>query len=704
MNISFRLLIPYLLLCQTLVAAADPLLQHRDRLAICGDAAVSNLGYSAFIEEYLLTCQPVEIADIAEFGSSVGTAREFCGRINTDLAPFKPTIVLTNFGANEVPDKPLDDEAAGAWRRTQTDLVDALKKQGVRTIILGSPKCFDPTSDPRNPERIAIRNKNSTAIADIDRDVAVKEGIIYADVFGTTMAAMTKARSLYGGVYVFDGGRRGDPSSIVVAYAYLKALGCTGDIGSLTVTDFPTNRARSSRGQWITYVDHTFSAESTLFPFWWYRGRIPSPSILKCIPFDDELNRYILTVKNLPSTHAKITWGRENRDFTAGQLAAGINLPKEFAVTPFDDLFENVTNCLFDQQQLNQTSADHAKDVAPWNSLLRSTISSLIHVEKHSQRQLVNIQPLAEAEKQPPGPIPVILDTDLDSDVDDVGALALLNDFMDQGEAKLIACVHNTTNIQQSSCATIQAINAWYGHPSIPIGQSGNHATTSILLPAPADGYQKVPGPCNSNYTLQVHKRFNPDFPNDDKMPTGVDIYRKALAAASDGTVVICSVGTMENIQDLLLSQPDSVSDFSGLDLVRKKVRQLVIMANTLPQDHYILGKWPTKIVWTTYVGSNIGSGSSLLSTPENNPVRVAYDFFGVLHTGRQSWDLTAAWLAVRGAGDVWDIVPGRPQYINDITHSPTAVYPDECEVTVRMPYPDVSKLIGAELARPPKL
>jgi hypothetical protein len=64
---------------------------------------------------------------------------------------------------------------------------------------------------------------------------------------------------------------------------------------------------------------------------------------------------------------------------------------------------------------------------------------------------------------------------------------------------------------------------------------------------------------------------------------------------------------------------------------------------------------------------------------------------------------LTAAWLAVRGPDDVFDVVAGRPQYINDITKSPAGPYPNECEVTVKMPYPDVSKLIGGELARPPK-
>jgi len=282
---------------------------------------------------------------------------------------------------------------------------------------------------------------------------------------------------------------------------------------------------------------------------------------------------------------------------------------------------------------------------------------------------------------------------------------------MDQGECKLIACVHNTINSDQSSCATIQAINTWYGHPSIPIGQSyGEKAPanmTSKLTPAPPDGYHTV-NVCGSGYTKTVRQKFDPTFPDDDKMPAGVDVYRKALAAADDHSVVICSVGTMENIQDLIQSQPDSVSDLNGLDLVRKKVRELVIMANTQPADHYLLSKWPTKITWTTYVGSYTGAGQALVNTPENNPVRVAYQYFGtpqdnaLLH-GRQCWDLTAAWLAVRGPEGVFDVVTGRPGFVNDITKSDSTFRPNECEVTIKIPYEDVSKLISDELIRPPK-
>jgi hypothetical protein len=223
-----------------------------------------------------------------------------------------------------------------------------------------------------------------------------------------------------------------------------------------------------------------------------------------------------------------------------------------------------------------------------------------------------------------------------------------------------------------------------------------------VLSPAPADGYHTVPGAFLSSYTLQLRHKFAPNFPSDDKMPAGVDVYRKALASAADGSVVICSIGSMQNIQDLLLSQPDSVSSLSGLDLVRKKVRQLIIMFNTVRQDRYLLSKWPTRIIWSTDIGNYIYPGKSLIKTPENNPVRIAYHLFGA-DGGRQGWDLTAAWLAVRGTGNVYDVIAGRQPFLDEITHTPPGPHPNDLTATVKMPGADTLKLFNDELARPPK-
>ena len=55
----------------------------------------------------------------------------------------------------------------------------------------------------------------------------------------------------------------------------------------------------------------------------------------------------------------------------------------------------------------------------------------------------------------------LIIDTDMSTDCDDVGAVCMANALMDAGEVDLLAVVHNT-GLEQGVGA-VSAINAWYG-------------------------------------------------------------------------------------------------------------------------------------------------------------------------------------------------------------------------------------------------
>jgi hypothetical protein len=680
---------------------ADTVLRPNDRVAICGDIYTACLGYSIYLEDYLLMCQPAPDLNVASFGWGAGDPAGFLAQMNTTLLPYKPTVVLLDFNGGD------PNTRGGA----ETALVEALKKAGVRTIVIGSPECLDASLAQADAHNAGLK-----ALADIDRDVAAKAGVLYADVFGDTLAAMKKLKAQNGDSFLFDTNVPWTPTTsqtITIAYAFLKALGCDGNIGTLTV-DFTAGKAEGTPGQKIiSFQDGKLTVESTRYPF--CLGAIPESAtpfdpLIGFIPFNEDLNRYTLIIKNLPTTQTKLYWSDEQRDFSSADLARGVNLPAVMGDRPFGGRAQFLNGPVLDQRQLEGTlgaallqgkpdpQADAKKDAA--FQIARSKIIPFQHT--------FQIVPLAPVEKPPPpGPIPVTIDTDMASDVDDAGAVALLNNFMDQGEANLIACATNAGN--GNSGAVVQAINTWYGHPSIPIGSYHGEAgpatkMTSVLLPAPPEGYHGEGRKDGSLYTIAVHQRFCPNFPTGDKLPAGVDVYRKALAAAADGTVVMVSVGIMENFQDLIQSQPDSVSDLNGVDLVRKKVRELVIMANPMAQDIYFLSKWPTKILWTTDVGTLIGTGQSLIPTPENNPVRFAYEHYGTpaqnaLKGGRGSWDLTASWLAIRGPGDLFDVLPGAPPFITGAGRT----QPDQGTVTIKMPYGNVSKIIDAELGRPPK-
>ena len=62
----------------------------------------------------------------------------------------------------------------------------------------------------------------------------------------------------------------------------------------------------------------------------------------------------------------------------------------------------------------------------------------------------------------------LIIDTDMSSDCDDVGAVCLAHALMDAGEADLLAVVHNTGLLE--GVGAVSALNAWYGRDSLPVG------------------------------------------------------------------------------------------------------------------------------------------------------------------------------------------------------------------------------------------
>jgi len=339
-------------------ARADFLVQPNDVVGIGGDSITAQHLYTAFMEDYLLMCQPTQGQSIVQFGWSGEQAPGFLARLNTDVFPFKPTVMTTCYGMNDGHYGPLTDDVANTYRKAQTDIIEALKKNGVRAIVLGSSKCVDSQTYHSNPALAVIYNKTLGSLADIDKEIAAKEGVVYADVYGDTLDAMQKAKAKFGEDYVFagaDGVHPGPNGHLVMAYAFLKALGCDGNIGTITV-DYGAKQATATPGQEIvSYNDGTVDVKSTRYPFC-FSGTIDSKdpgttaAVSTCLPFNDDLNRYILVVKGLTTAKAKITWGTTTKEFSAADLAKGINLASEFLVNPFVVQFQKVDTAVKNQQ------------------------------------------------------------------------------------------------------------------------------------------------------------------------------------------------------------------------------------------------------------------------------------------------------------------------------------------------------------------
>ncbi len=167
----------------------------------------------------------------------------------------------------------------------------------------------------------------------------------------------------------------------------------------------------------------------------------------------------------------------------------------------------------------------------------------------------------------PERPVRVILDTDLASDCDDAGAVAVLHALADRGEADILAMGVSAGN--RHSVLVLDAFNTWYGRPDIPIGT------------VKASGVS-----AGSRYTEEIageYPRCHDHWEDADDAPDVMDIYRKTLASEPDiddenPGVVMVSIGYMTNFRDLLQSGPCEHSDLPGDELVANKVRLWVCM------------------------------------------------------------------------------------------------------------------------------
>ena len=198
-------------------------------------------------------------------------------------------------------------------------------------------------------------NKTLAAERDIAREVAQSEGVVFADVYDPMIDVMTKAKAKYGKGYDLAGGDGVHPNRnghLVMAYAFLKALGCSGDIGTITV-DLKANRAEATAGHKVLACrDGTIELESSRYPFC-FDGDPAQPSsttgVLEFFPFNKDLNRLMLVVKQ-PAGRCKVTWGAASKEFSAEQLSAGVNLAAEFLDNPFSKSFKQVEDAIRRQQ------------------------------------------------------------------------------------------------------------------------------------------------------------------------------------------------------------------------------------------------------------------------------------------------------------------------------------------------------------------
>jgi len=274
----------------------------------------------------------------------------------------------------------------------------------------------------------------------------------------------------------------------------------------------------------------------------------------------------------------------------------------------------------------------------------------------------------ASSQAQKTKPIPVIFDSDMGPDYDDVGAITLLHAFADSGYINILATVASTK--YEGVAAVFNVLNTYFNRPGLIIGvpkgkalglKDSQHWTDTLLL----------------KYPHRIKKNA--------EVLSATEVYRKSLASQPDRSVTIITVGFLTNLADLLQSAPDKYSKLSGKELVRKKVKQLVCMAGSFPagnewnvrmdarSSEIVFDNWETPILFSgVEIGFTIKTGLPLISNNDikNSPVKDVYRISIPISlqdsAGRMSWDQTAVLIAVKGYKPWWNIQTGKIKVAED--------------------------------------
>lgn len=230
----------------------------------------------------------------------------------------------------------------------------------------------------------------------------------------------------------------------------------------------------------------------------------------------------------------------------------------------------------------------------------------------------------------------IILDTDIGTDSDDIGAVSILCNLARQGKINLLAVTSCSSTLEP--VYTIDLIAEQYG-VSVPVGKCD--------VPFADD-------PEHGDYARKICAKYTSRL-----VGTPIDnatrVLRKALLC---GNVTLVTIGPLNNIANLLHSGADDISPLNGVELVRQNVTEMYVMGGTFTNDW---AEWNVKedIPSSVAVFGNVTCPMTVIPWEVGVRVRTATNFLNgadcpmklgyyVHNNGqpRESWDPITAYCA----------------------------------------------------------
>jgi len=310
--------------------AADFTLRDGDTVVFLGDSITAARTYGKLIENYTLLRYPDRKVRFYNAGIGGDTAAGGLKRLERDVFSRGATVLTVAYGVNDIGwGLKADAEHKRRFLEAISGILAECRKRDVRVVICTTPIT---AQDPDHAETGFLQKMCDEAL-DLARSageqaIDVQRGMREVQRRILKVNESIKDKSKHVSLHAADGTHLNELGQLAMAFVMLKGLGAPAEVSSATIdaADLSVPEAagckisdlkRDGESLAFTRLDAGLPLNNGLF----YALNFGY------VPVGDQLNRYRLTVKNLPGARYSLTVdGRGVATYTARQWGAGVNI------------------------------------------------------------------------------------------------------------------------------------------------------------------------------------------------------------------------------------------------------------------------------------------------------------------------------------------------------------------------------------------
>ncbi len=314
----------------TLSAQAEFAIRDGDTVVFLGDSITAARQYSKIIEDYTLLRFPKRHVRFINAGKGGETAKGSLERLDEAVFAQGATLLTVAYGVNDIGwGMRADETHKKEYLDAIGELIDRCQKHRVRVFICSAAITAENPDTAENgflqkmcDEGMALAKAKGEGAIDVQRKMREAQRRVVA------ANAKEPDKSKQARMHVDDGVHLNDLGQFAMAWAILKGLGAPAEVSAVTVDaaklSVVSSEACKVSGIHRTSDELTFtrvdeSLPLNLQPLWMLHGFY--------IPIGDDLNRYMLTIRNLPEGKYEITaGGRALGVWSASDLGRGVNI------------------------------------------------------------------------------------------------------------------------------------------------------------------------------------------------------------------------------------------------------------------------------------------------------------------------------------------------------------------------------------------